>query len=57
LSRSPVSMWHFLAGFFSRNKPDFMNKFMDASYAWNCDPMKFTTKSSLKLSSKTTVPI
>jgi hypothetical protein len=33
---------------------DFLNKFMDASCPWTCDPEEFTTKCSPILSSGTT---
>jgi len=34
-------------------RPDLINKITDASYAWNCDPGKFTTKFSQTLCSGT----
>jgi len=43
-----VSTRRFLAGFYSTSNPVnvFLNKFMDASYAWNRVPGKFKTKFS-----------
>jgi hypothetical protein len=39
------------------SRADFINKFMDACRAWDCDPGKWTTKFSLTLSSGTTFHI
>jgi hypothetical protein len=51
-----VSTRRFLAGFYSTSNPVnvFLNKFMDASYAWNRVPGKFKTKFSPTLFCGTT---
>jgi hypothetical protein len=59
-SFSLVSTQNFFSGFLVQkwpSWPDFINKFVDACCAWNCDSRKFMAKFSLSLPSRTTFHI